>query len=72
MSCSSTDSRPSELDSPYENVEVEGTKSKDIYQNDVFDGGAENMKEEGQYEELKEGKIRENEEEKPYSTLTRI
>ena len=72
LSWSSTDSRQSELDSAYENVEAEGSKSRAIYQNNVFDGGAENLKEEGQYEELKEGEIRRNETEKPYSKLTRI
>ena len=69
---SSTDSKNTELDSPYENVQAEGSKSRAFYQNDVFAGGAENMKEEGQYEELKEGEIRKNECEKPYSKLTRI
>ena len=72
LSCSSTDSRPSDLDSPYENVEAEGTKSRAIYQNDVFDGGAENTKEEGQYEELREEEKGNIETEKPYSKLTRI
>ena len=72
MCCSFTDSSTSQTDSPYESVDAEGTKSKAIYLNNVFDGEAENMKEEGQYEELKEGEIRKNEQEKPYSKLTRI
>ena len=70
--CSSADLRPSEADSPYETVGPELPRNRAIYQNDVFDGGAGNLKEEGQYEELKEAEIRRNEPEKPYSKLTRI
>ena len=70
--CSSADLRPSEADSPYETVGSEQPRNRAIYQNDVFDGGAGNLKEEGQYEELKEAEIRRNEPEKPYSKLTRI
>ena len=58
--CSLTDSSTSQADSPYESVDAEGAKSRAIYQNDVFGGGAENTREEGQYEELKEGEIRKN------------
>ena len=58
------------MDTQYESVEGIGCRAS--YQNDVIDGGEENMKEEGQYEELKEGEIGRNEPEKPYSKLTRI
>ena len=67
-----TDSSKSQENSPYESVDTEGAKNRAIYQNDVFNRGAENLKEEGQYEELKEGEIRKNEQERPYSKLTRI
>ena len=67
-----TDSRSSERDSSYEEVDAERSKNKAIYQNDRFETGAENLKEEAQYEELKEGEMRKNEQEKPYSKLTRI
>ena len=60
--------------SAHEAVDAEGTSDRAVYQNEMFDEGAENQSpeaavQEAPYEELNEGEIRRNEPEVPYSPL---
>ena len=63
--------------SAHEAVDAEGTSDRAVYQNEMFDEGAESQSpeaayeavQEAPYEELNEGEIRRNEPEVPYSPL---
>ena len=76
INISYTDTRHVE-GSANEAVEAEGTSDRAVYQNEMFDEGAENLSQdaayeavqEAPYEELNEGEIRRNEPEVPYSPL---